>query len=67
MDEVTRKTNLKAQAYSWIVTYFAILALGIINIFLPLSFNVGILALLLITSITLLASQLYLKRNPEKV
>ena len=67
VDEVTKRINLKAQSYSWSATYFTLLGLGMINFFRPLSFNVAILTLLLIMSITFIISQLYLKKNPEKV
>ena len=66
-DEVTKRINLKAQSYSWAATYFTLLGLGMVNFFRPLGFNIAILVLLLIMSITFIISQLYLRKNPEKV
>lgn len=67
VDEVTRRINLRAQSYSWTTTYFTLLGMGLINFFRPVSFDIAILVLILIMSITLIISILYLRKNPEKV
>lgn len=66
-DERTRRICLRSQSYSWVLTFFTLLALGLANLLLDLSAEVIVLALLFVMSLSMLFSLLYLERKPGNV
>ena len=66
-DERTRKINFKAQSYSWILTFFSLLAIGLIFNFEHLSGPMVYLTILFVMTGSAVFFRLYLKRKPVKI
>ncbi|MEF8873919.1 MAG: hypothetical protein V5A88_04515 [Candidatus Thermoplasmatota archaeon] len=66
-DERTRKINLKAQSYSWILTFFPLLAIGLIFNFEHLSGPMVYLTILFVMTGPAVFFRLYLERKPVNI